>query len=97
MGFIQIIELRTDDINGVRKLQDDYRRATAGKNTVRGEILTQDRNDPRRYFNIVFFDSYKSAMQNSHLPETQADFENFKPVLDGPPVFYDLDVIDDRR
>ncbi len=45
----------------------------------------------------MFFDSYKSARLNSHLPETQADFENFKPVLDGPAVFYDLDVIDDRR
>jgi hypothetical protein len=36
-------------------------------------------------------------MQNSHLSETQADFENYKPVLDGPAVFYDFDVIDDRR
>lgn len=97
MGFIQIIEFKTDDINGVRKLQHDYRQATAGKNTIRGEILTQDRNNPRRYFNIVFFDSYESAMQNSHLSETQADFENYKPVLDGPAVFYDFDVIDDRR
>lgn len=97
MGFIQIIELKTDDIDGVRKLQDHYRRATAGRNTIRGEILTQDRSNLRRYFNIVFFDSYESAMQNSHLPETQADFENYEPMLDGPAVFYDLDVIDDRR
>ena len=65
MRFIQIIELRTDDIDGFRKLQDHYRRATAGKNTIRGEILTQDRSDPRRYFNIVFFDSYESARQTS--------------------------------
>ena len=97
MEFIQIIEFTARDIGAVRKLQDDYRRATNGKNTIRGEILTRDRNDPRRYFNLVFFDSYESAMQNSHLPETQADFENYKPVLDGPPVFYDLDVLDDRR
>ena len=97
MAFIQIIEFKSDDIAGVRKLQDDYRRAAAGKNTIRGEILTRDRSDPRRYFNIVFFDSYESAMQNSRLPETQADFENFKPVLDGPPVFRDLDLIDDRH
>jgi hypothetical protein len=97
MKYIQIIEFTAGDIDAVRKLQDDYRRATAGKSTIRGEILTHDRNDPQRYFNIVFFDSYESAMQNSRLPETQADFENYKPELDGPPVFYDLDVIDDRR
>jgi hypothetical protein len=97
MGFIQIIELKTHDIDAVRELQDRYRQSTAGKNTIQGKILTRDRNDPRRYFNIVFFESYESAMRNSHLPETQADLGNFKPVLDVPPVFYDLDVLDDRR
>jgi hypothetical protein len=43
MGFIQIIEFKTDDIDRVRRLQDRYRRATAGKNTIRAEILAQDR------------------------------------------------------
>jgi hypothetical protein len=95
MSFIQIIEIHTDDLDGVRKLQEEYRRATAGKSTIRREILTQDRNDPGHCFNLVFFDSYESAMLNSKLPETTAASENFKAVQDGPPAFYDLEVISD--
>ena len=96
MAFIQIIEVKTHDIDAIRKAADEYRRATEGKGTIRREVLTRDRNDPVRYFNLVFFDSYESAMRNSSLPETQASAEQFAPLLDGPPVFYDLDVIDDR-
>ncbi len=39
---------KTGDIDRVRKLQDGYRRAAAGKNPIRGEILTHDRNNPQR-------------------------------------------------
>ncbi len=45
---------------------------------------------------MVFFDSYESAMENSNLPETQAGVEQFRDLMDGPPIFHDLDVIDDR-
>jgi hypothetical protein len=44
----------------------------------------------------VFFDSYESAMENSKLPETQAAAEKYMALADGPPVFYDLDVLEDR-
>ena len=36
-----------------------------------------DRSQPGRYFAIVFFDSYESAMENSSLPETQAAAEKY--------------------
>jgi quinol monooxygenase YgiN len=97
MTFIQIIELRTGDIDGVRQLAQDYRQATEGKNTIRREILTQDRSDPRHYYNLVFFDSYQSAMHNNSLPETQAGAGQFRALMDGPPVFHDLTVIDDQQ
>ncbi len=45
---------------------------------------------------IVFFDSYESAMENSNLPETQAFAESLAALLDGPPTFLDLDVVEDR-
>jgi len=72
------------------------RQATEGRGTIRRELLTRDRNDPSRYLNVVFFDSYESAMENSNLPETQAGVEQFRDLMDGPPIFHDLDVIDDR-
>ena len=45
---------------------------------------------------MVFFDSYESAMANSELPETQASSEVFADLADGPTVFRDLDIIEDR-
>ena len=96
MAFVQIIEFRTSDTERARQVNDDWWRATEGKRTVRREILARDRSDPDRCFAVVFFDSYESAMENSGLPETQAVAEQYAKLSDGPPLFYDLDVIEDR-
>ena len=45
---------------------------------------------------MVFFDSYESAMENSNLPETTEFAEKQMLLIDGPPTFYDLDVIQER-
>ena len=63
---------------------------------MRRELLARDHCDPSRCFAVVFFDSYESAMENSNLPETQASAEQYMKMSDGPPVFYDLDILDDR-
>jgi len=96
MAFMQIIEFRTSDAERARQVNNDWWRATEGKRTVRREVLARDRSDPSRYFAVVFFDSYESAMKNSGLPETQAAAVQFAKMSDTPPVFYDLDVLDDR-
>ena len=54
-----------------------------------------DRNDPNRYLVFAFFDSYESAMANSNLPETTEFGLSKTALLDGPPVFWDLDVVTD--
>jgi hypothetical protein len=96
MSFVQMFEFTTSDLDGVRRVNEEWRQATEGKRTVRREIVAADRNRPGRYFAIVFFDSYESAMENSNLPETQAAAEKYMALSDGEPVFYDLDVLDDR-
>jgi hypothetical protein len=96
VAFIQVIELETNDIEAVRRVDEQWRRATEGKRTARREIITRDRSDPGRYFVLVFFDSYESAMENSSLPETQAIAEELVKLSAGPPVFYDLDVLEDN-
>ena len=96
MPCMQIIEFRTSDVERARQVDDDWWRATEGKRTVRREVLARDRSDPGRYFAVVFFDSYKSAMENSALPETQVAAEQYAKLSDSPPVFYDLDVVEDR-
>ena len=96
MAFVQIIEFRTSDIEQARRANEEWWRATEGKRTVRRELLARDRSDPGRYFAVVFFDSYESATENSALPETQATAEQYSKMSDGPPGFYDLDVLEDR-
>jgi hypothetical protein len=96
MSFVQVVEFRTSDLDAARQADEGWRRASEGKRTVRRKILAADRNQPGRYFAIVFFDSYESAMENSKLPETQAAAEKYMALADAPPVFYDLDVLEDR-
>ena len=96
MSFIQIIEMRTKNYDELQKLGDEFFAATEGKRTVKQSLVTRDHNDPDRYLIIVFFDSYESAMENSNLPETAAFAERQMALLDGPPTFFDLDVIEER-
>jgi hypothetical protein len=44
----------------------------------------------------VFFDSYESAMENSNLPVTQEFAQRMMALSDGPPSFFNLDVVEDR-
>lgn len=94
MTFVQVIEFCTTDIAGIRKVNEDWRRATEGKRTVRRELLARDHSDPTRYFAIMFFDSYESAMENSGLPETKASAEQYRKLTVGPVVFSDLYALD---
>ena len=96
MAFVQIIEFRISDIEQARQVDDEWWRATEDKRTVRREVIARDRSDPDRYFAVVFFDSYESAMENSSLAETQAAAEQYAKMSDSPPAFYDLDVLEDR-
>jgi len=95
MAFVQIIDFRSSDFDGLKKSNEEWEAATEGKRTVRRQIVGRDRNDPSRYVVIVFFDSYESAMENSQLPETQASAEQFA-ALTRDLSFVDLDVIEDR-
>jgi quinol monooxygenase YgiN len=97
MEFVQIIECRTARVDELTALEEEWRKATEGKRTLRRSVLTRDRNDPNRYLIFAFFDSYESAMKNSNLPETSAFGEKQAALLDAPMVFTDLDVIDDRN
>jgi hypothetical protein len=93
---MQIVEFQTSDLGPGTAIYDEWERATEGMRTTRRRLLCQDRNDPTRYFNIVFFDSYESAMENSNLPETQQFSAQMMALGESQPTFYDLDIIDDR-
>ena len=96
MAFIQIIDFRTSRIDEGQKLVDEYFTKTEGRRTARRGLMCQDRDDPGRYVNIVFFDSYESAMENSNLPETGELAEKLAALSDGPATFLNLEVIEER-
>jgi len=95
MSFVQIIEFKTHDIGPMQATSDSWQKATEGKRTATHRMLARDRNDPDRYYALVFFDSYESAMKNSDLPETQAAAKAYAQLSDSPPQFRNLDVIDE--
>jgi hypothetical protein len=97
MGFVQIIEYRTSRPAEMQAVADEWEKATEGKRKARRRVLCQDRDDSGRYFNVVFFDSYEEAMENSALPETDALSAKLMSFADGPATFYNLDVVDDRE
>jgi hypothetical protein len=96
VSFVQIIDMRTKNIDEIQNLEREWEKATEGKRTLRRSIVGRDRNDPDRYLVLAFFDSYESAMENSNLPETTEFGQKQSALLDGPMQFIDLDVIDDR-
>jgi hypothetical protein len=95
MAFVQIIEFHTDDVEPIRKAGEEYEAKMADAGLVRRRVITQDRNDPTRFLLMAFFDSYESAMENSARPETNEIAEKMASLVDGPPTFHDLDVIED--
>lgn len=96
MGFIQLVDGTTDHFDEINEAGKQWEEATADRRTSQRSIVTRDRNNPRRFVIVVFFDSYESAMENSNLPETQALAEKIGSLVDGPVTFHDLDVVDDQ-
>jgi hypothetical protein len=96
MAFVQIIEFSTTRFEEGEQYVNAWRASTEGKRTAQRNVVCRDRSDPTKYFNIVFFDSYESAMENSNLPETQLLAEQLGALGDGPPTFHDLDVVVDE-
>jgi|ERR1700722_4238729 len=96
MAFVQIIEFQTSKPDEMQEVGGEWERATEGRRTVRRRILCEDRDRPGHFFNVVFFDSYEAAMKNSSLPETEGLSAKLVNLTDGPPTFYNLDVVEDR-
>ena len=92
-GFVQIMELDTSKIDQVDSLGRELAGAMGGEFKARKATTTEDRERRGHYYVIVEFDSYEEAMQNSESPKTAEYSERMGQLLDGPPVFRNLDVV----
>jgi hypothetical protein len=88
--FVQIIEMRTSNIEEVDALVAERRRQ--GAMPMARAVMTADRDRPGYYFSILEFDSYEAAMENSGKPETDELASKMASLMDEPPTFYNLDV-----
>jgi hypothetical protein len=96
VAFVQIIQFETSKIDEMRKVGEEWEAAAGSDSKARRRVMCEDRDNPGRYMNIVFFDSYDDAMENSNLPVTQEFSQRMMALGDGPPTFYNLDVVEDR-
>jgi hypothetical protein len=96
MGFIQVIEFRAGDLSAFRALEDEYQERIATEMTARRSILCTDHDDPSRHLQIVLFDSYESAMENSDREVTTELAARMRSLADGEPNFTNLDVVEER-
>ena len=96
MAFVQIIEFSTSKYDEMQKVGNDWEAAAGADSKARRRVMCSDRDNGGRYFNIVFFDSYEDAMANSNLPVTQEFSQKMMSLADGPPTFYNLDVVEER-
>jgi quinol monooxygenase YgiN len=92
--FVQIIEFTTSRIDDVKALSEQYRAERGDDAGPTRAYFTQDRDKPNTYLNIVEFDSYEEAMANSENPATSSFAQKMSELVDGPPVFRNLDVAD---
>jgi quinol monooxygenase YgiN len=93
MGFVQIIEITTSNIDQIQKLDKEWQAATAGKRTATRAMITQDRDKPNTYLIVVEFPSYDAAQANNALAET-ADFAQQIEALADSQTFRNLDVVE---
>lgn len=94
MEFVQIVEFRTSEIDALRERGRAYEEEMGGDRSGRAMVCA-DRDNPGRYFIIGRFGSYDDAMRNSEDPRTQALADDMAKLADGPPTFYNLDLIDE--
>ncbi|MGW4160975.1 hypothetical protein [Streptomyces sp. NPDC004788] len=96
MKFVQIIEYKTRRIDEFNTLLDSWVEKNAGNRVATRALQVRDRDADNVYLNIVEFPSYEEAMENSERPETAEFAAQVAALCDGPPVFRNLDVLNER-
>ncbi|MFJ8674379.1 ester cyclase [Streptomyces sp. NPDC093589] len=97
MKFVQVIDFKTDQIDGMNQLMDKWMEQTKGRRSATHSVVGKDRSDSSHFVEIVDFPSHEEAMKNSRLPETGQIFQEMVALCDGAPSFTDLDVVRDEQ
>ena len=91
--FVQIMRFRTDDIDTLTTLSEQYRADTTGRSTYTSEVMGRDL-DSGEYVIIITFPSKEAADVNDALPETAALAQQTTALTTEGPSFSNIEVID---
>ncbi|QNE22604.1 hypothetical protein F1D05_37795 [Kribbella qitaiheensis] len=97
-GFVQIIGYETSKPDEVHALSEEYDKAREaagdGGSAPGSAMVCADRDNPGHYFTIVEFASAEAAMENSARADTSEYAAKMMELCDGPPTFYNLDLLE---
>ncbi|MGB0094799.1 MAG: hypothetical protein WBP81_19980 [Solirubrobacteraceae bacterium] len=94
MQFIQLVEFdASHSVEKVRDAMDDWLAISRGKRPLQMALVAADHDRPNHYWNLLMFPSEREAIESSQLPETHSAFQRWSELLDGEPVFHNLDVV----
>ena len=90
-GFAQIIEWKSSRIDEIDEVMREWRERYPGMGPTR-ILVAADRDNANSYVTVVEFESYEADMKNSEDPATSEFSERMGALVDGPPIFRNLDV-----
>jgi len=90
--FIQVIQGKSSKREEVRQLSDSWVSENGGgaPGWLGGTYGFTDNDD---FFAVVRFESREKATENSQRPETDEFAGRMAALCDGPPSFYNLDIV----
>jgi quinol monooxygenase YgiN len=95
MQYIQLVEFNTNHpVDEVKQALDAWLVASRGKRTLHMAVVAVDHDRPNHYWELLEYVSEQEAVKTAELPETKAAFERWSRLLEGEPVFHNLDVIE---
>jgi hypothetical protein len=97
VAFIQVIQYQTSKIDEMLAVGDEWEAAAGSGGPAQRVLVCRDRDHDGQYFTVALFDSYEAAMENSNSPVTQEFSQRMMSLADGPPTFFNLDVVHDRE
>ena len=86
------MEIKASRIDEVQVFAERMREERGDSLLSTRALLTADTDRPGYYVNIIEFNSYEEAMQNSNDPATSQLAKHLDALLDGLQSFYTLDV-----
>ncbi len=95
MQYIQLVEFDTSHRpDEVRRAMDTWLDASRGKRSLQMAVVAADHDRPNHYWELLEFASESKAVKIAELPDTKEAYDRWLRLLDGEPVFHNLDVVE---